>query len=151
MSVGMIHRHLSNIDCLKARTACLLCFISTVNGRNKKKKPIKTGTSRGHITNLKQSILETFNIYDCNWTTLVPADLTPLNEDCNLLSELTSFSFWNTFLIELSKPCTLSLTNMHKNTEQRENKEVSRWMSHSKHRKTYRTYIFQLVHLAKAL
>ncbi len=29
-----------------------------------KKKPIKTNTSRGHITNLKQSILETFNIYD---------------------------------------------------------------------------------------
>jgi hypothetical protein len=29
----------------------------------KGKKPIKTGASRGHITNLKQSILETFNIY----------------------------------------------------------------------------------------
>jgi hypothetical protein len=28
-----------------------------------KKKPIKTGASRGHITNLKQSILETFDIY----------------------------------------------------------------------------------------
>ncbi len=37
-------------------------------------------------------------------------------------------------------PCTLSNTNMHKNTEQRENKEVSRWMSHPKHRITY-TYI----------
>ena len=32
------HRHLSNIDCLMARTACLVCFISTVNGRSKKKK-----------------------------------------------------------------------------------------------------------------
>jgi hypothetical protein len=30
----------------------------------KKKKPIKTGTSSGHITHLKQSILETFNIYE---------------------------------------------------------------------------------------
>jgi hypothetical protein len=29
-----------------------------------KKKPIKTGASSGHITNLKQSILETFDIYD---------------------------------------------------------------------------------------
>jgi hypothetical protein len=28
------------------------------------KKPINTGSSSKHITNLKQSILETFNIYD---------------------------------------------------------------------------------------
>jgi hypothetical protein len=28
-----------------------------------KNKPIKTGTCSGHITNLKQSILETFDIY----------------------------------------------------------------------------------------
>jgi hypothetical protein len=27
-----------NIDCLTARTACLVCFISTVNGRSKKRK-----------------------------------------------------------------------------------------------------------------
>jgi hypothetical protein len=32
------HRHLSNIDCLTARTACLVCFISTVNGCSKKKR-----------------------------------------------------------------------------------------------------------------
>jgi hypothetical protein len=30
------HRHLSNIDCLMAHTACLVCFISTVNDRIKK-------------------------------------------------------------------------------------------------------------------
>ncbi len=54
-----------------ARTACLVCFISTVNGRSKKEKKKKkklslgrTGTSRGHKTNLKQSILETFDIYE---------------------------------------------------------------------------------------
>jgi hypothetical protein len=29
----------------------------------KRKKKKKTGASSGHITNLKQSILETFNIY----------------------------------------------------------------------------------------
>jgi hypothetical protein len=29
-----------------------------------KKKPIKTSASSGHITNLKQSILDTFDIYD---------------------------------------------------------------------------------------
>jgi hypothetical protein len=53
-----------------ARAACLVCFISPVNdGSNKKKKrkdeayPWKAGTSSGHITNLKQSILETFYIY----------------------------------------------------------------------------------------
>jgi hypothetical protein len=46
------------------RTTCLVCFISTVNGciKKEKKKPIKTGASSGHITNLKQSILETFDI-----------------------------------------------------------------------------------------
>ncbi len=42
---------------------CLVCFISTFNGRSKKKKPWKTGAGSGHITNLKQSILETFDIY----------------------------------------------------------------------------------------
>ncbi len=46
-----------------ASTACLVCFISTVNGLSKKKKPIKTNVSSRHITNLKQSILETFDIY----------------------------------------------------------------------------------------
>jgi hypothetical protein len=49
-----------------AHTACLVCFNSNVNGRSKKrkeKKPIKTGASSGYITNLKQSILEAFDIY----------------------------------------------------------------------------------------
>jgi hypothetical protein len=48
------HRHLINIDCLMARTACLVCFISTVNGCSKKKKkkklPWKTAASSGHVT-----------------------------------------------------------------------------------------------------
>ncbi len=59
------HRHLSNVDCLMAHTTFLVCFNSTVNSCSKKikKKPIKTGASSGHITNLKQSILETFDIY----------------------------------------------------------------------------------------
>ncbi len=59
------HRHLSNIDCLMVHTACLVCFISTVNSHSKKeeKKSIKTGASSGHITNVKQSILESFDIY----------------------------------------------------------------------------------------
>ncbi len=37
------HRHQSNIDCLMACTTCLVCFISTVNGRNKKKKKPSLG------------------------------------------------------------------------------------------------------------
>jgi hypothetical protein len=49
------HRHLNNIDCLMSRTSCLVYFIRTVNGRNKK-KPWKTGASSRHITNLKPSI-----------------------------------------------------------------------------------------------
>ncbi len=44
-----------------ARTACLVCFISTVNGHyNKKKEEAytwKASASSGHTTNLKQSIL----------------------------------------------------------------------------------------------
>ncbi len=41
--------------------ASLVCFICTVNGHHKKKrkkKPWKTGASSGHITNLKESILD---------------------------------------------------------------------------------------------
>ncbi len=44
-----------------ARTTCLVCFISTVNGHSNKKKeeayPLKAGASSRHTTNLKQSIL----------------------------------------------------------------------------------------------
>ncbi len=42
-----------------ARTACLVCLVSTVNGCSMKKKEISLewgGASSGHITNLKQSI-----------------------------------------------------------------------------------------------
>ncbi len=53
-----------------ACTAWLVWFISAVNGRSNKKKkrkeeayPWEAGTSSGHITNLKQYILETVNIY----------------------------------------------------------------------------------------
>ncbi len=35
--ISYLHRHLSNIDCLMAHTACLVCFISTVNEHSKKK------------------------------------------------------------------------------------------------------------------
>ncbi len=59
----LYHRYLSIYT---ACTACLVCFISTVNGCSKKKL-IKTGTGSWHITNLKQSILETFNIYGLYW------------------------------------------------------------------------------------
>ncbi len=56
------HRHLCNIDCLMVSTALLVCFIRTVDALSKK-EAIKTCASCGHITNLKQSILETFNTY----------------------------------------------------------------------------------------
>jgi len=38
--ITFVHRHLnlSNIDCLMVCTACLVCFISTVNGRSKKSR-----------------------------------------------------------------------------------------------------------------
>ncbi len=53
---GSKQRHLSNIDCLKVCTSCLVCFISTVNGhcKKKKKKPWKMGAS---------NLFWTFDIY----------------------------------------------------------------------------------------
>jgi hypothetical protein len=40
-----------------ARTACLVCFVSTVHSKKKKeKKPITSSASSGHITKLEQSI-----------------------------------------------------------------------------------------------
>jgi hypothetical protein len=56
---GSDYRHQRNIDCLIARTACLVCFISTVNGRSKteRKEAATSGASRGHITKLRQSII----------------------------------------------------------------------------------------------
>ncbi len=53
------HRHLRKIDWLMARTACLVCLISTVSGHSKKmkrKKAWRCGASSRHITKLKQSI-----------------------------------------------------------------------------------------------
>ncbi len=38
--------------------------------KEKEKKPIEASACSGHITNLKESILETFNIYDKNIATL---------------------------------------------------------------------------------
>jgi len=40
-----------------------------------KKKPGKTGASSGHITNLKQYILETFDIYAVATLDYYPAEL----------------------------------------------------------------------------
>jgi hypothetical protein len=37
-SRGANHRHLRNIDCLRARTACLVCFSSAVNSKRKRKE-----------------------------------------------------------------------------------------------------------------
>ncbi len=53
----LYHRHLSNIDCLMACTACLFASLVLLTAVAKKgKKRIKIGASSGHITNLKQSI-----------------------------------------------------------------------------------------------
>jgi hypothetical protein len=41
---------------------------ATKKGKKEDAYPWKAGTSSGHITNFKQSILETFDIYDVNIT-----------------------------------------------------------------------------------
>jgi hypothetical protein len=69
--VRMSHRHLSNIDCLMAHTVSLVCFINTVNSRNKKKRNEsqkclgKCGTSSGNITKVEQSIFFRYLWYEC--------------------------------------------------------------------------------------
>ncbi len=62
LTVLLSHRHLSNIDCLTVCIACLVSLLVLLIAAAKK-KPRKTGASSRHITNLKQSTLETFNIY----------------------------------------------------------------------------------------
>jgi hypothetical protein len=59
-TMRLTNRHLSNIDCLLARTACLVCFISTVNARSKKRSLLRLALVAGNITNLKQSIFGYF-------------------------------------------------------------------------------------------
>jgi hypothetical protein len=65
---GVNHRHLSTIDCLMARTACL--FVSLVllmaAAKKRRKEGFQDCASSGHITKLKQYILETFYIYGVN-------------------------------------------------------------------------------------
>ncbi len=83
-----------------ARTACLVCFISTVNDcSNKKEKktrkqayPWKAGTSSGHKTNLKQSIWETFDIYGGAFAVgatvvviVIGADVPDVNSVCTVV------------------------------------------------------------------
>ena len=73
-----------------AHRACLVCFISTVNGRSNKKKrkeeaySSKAGAGSGHITNLKQSILESFNIYGWN---------IPITSGITMLRDLPQFAW----------------------------------------------------------
>ncbi len=43
--LSQTHRYLSNIDCLMSHTACLVCFISTVNGHSKKKRKKATNVA----------------------------------------------------------------------------------------------------------
>jgi hypothetical protein len=50
------------MDCLMARTTCLVCFIILLMAATKKKS-VKTGTNSRYKTNLKQSILETLDLY----------------------------------------------------------------------------------------
>ena len=57
-------RHLSNIDCLMAHTACLVCFISTVNGRSKKGENAMEDVALVAGTQENLSNLYSFDIYD---------------------------------------------------------------------------------------
>ncbi len=56
------HRHLRNIDCLMARTACLVCFMSTVNSHIKKRSLLRAALVAGTWQNL--SSLYYLDVYD---------------------------------------------------------------------------------------
>jgi hypothetical protein len=57
-----MQRHVSNKDCLITHTACLVCFISTVNAHSQKRSPGRPALVAGTLQTL-QSILETFDLY----------------------------------------------------------------------------------------
>ncbi len=63
------HRHLSNKTAKRHIPPALFALsvlLTATAKKEKEKKPIITGASSGHLTNLKQSILETFDIYGPN-------------------------------------------------------------------------------------
>jgi hypothetical protein len=58
--VTLAHRHLRNIDCLTARTACLVMNVSFVSCRSRKKKKRRlfcAALVAGTVNKLEQSIL----------------------------------------------------------------------------------------------
>ncbi len=60
----LTHRHLSNIDCLMACTACFVCFISTANGCSKKKENSLEDVARVAGTHQNLSNLYFLDIYE---------------------------------------------------------------------------------------
>ncbi len=71
--------------------------------KKKEKKPIQTGASSGHITNLKQSIQETFDIYD---DTIMYKTDTGANISCSLdrqYGRVLSLSFLDVYVEVLMK------------------------------------------------
>jgi hypothetical protein len=70
------HRHLSNIDGLKARTACLVCFISTVNGDRKKerKRSLERLALVAGTWQILSNLFWTFNIYAKNCVDKSPVE-----------------------------------------------------------------------------
>jgi hypothetical protein len=80
------HRHLSNIDCLMACTACLVCFISTVNGCSKKRENALEDVALVAGTQQNLSNLYSLDIYG-SWILAVKAQACLLhwqlsNKDC---------------------------------------------------------------------
>jgi hypothetical protein len=62
--VNAMYRHQSNIDCLMARTAGFICFISTVNGHSKKSKNVLEDVALAAGAQQNLSNLYSLDIYD---------------------------------------------------------------------------------------
>jgi hypothetical protein len=58
------HRHLCNIDCLIARTACLVCFIGTVHGCSKERENALVDVAPVAGTQQNLSNLYSLDIYE---------------------------------------------------------------------------------------
>ncbi len=59
------HRHLSDKDCLKVRTVCLVSFISAVNG-HRKKRGLESPTLVAGTYQNSSNLFWTFDIYEPN-------------------------------------------------------------------------------------
>ncbi len=108
------------IDCLMARTACLVCWNTTVNGccKKREKKAIMSCASSGHITKLKQSIFAFRYLWILQWNTLitkVPSMMSKQSKHRHLMfhSSVNKFPFFFIFCFFYHRQGLCYITILH--------------------------------------